>query len=428
MKELPLLLECDVLVVGGGPAGAVAGVAAARYGARTVILERHGFLGGNLTAGGIDTSYGLYSVGEHPVKTIGGLPDEVFDRLRAMQACYERPNTYGAGTGITFSIEHMKLVLEQMVLEAGARIVYHALVPDVYFEAGRLAGVILPTKQGLKHVAARFIVDTTGDADVVAYAGGAYYKPGEDGPIQPCTTVFFMANVDIARAQAFGKKAMWAEMEKAIASGKYNLPRVEGSFHATPYPGLIEANMTRIHGVDVTDILALSDAEVEGRRQVQEYARFLIECVPGFEKAYLVKTGPHIGTREGRRIIGDYVLNREDVIEGRRFPDAIAQCGQPIEDHSAGRETRWVYVKDYGFYDIPYRCLIPRGLDNVLAAGRCLSATHDAHASARSSATAMGMGQAAGLAAAMAVAVSKSSREVDIKELQQRLRAWGAPL
>jgi ribulose 1,5-bisphosphate synthetase/thiazole synthase len=428
VEEYPLLTECDVLVVGGGPAGSMAGVAAARQGVRTIILERHGFLGGNLTAAGIDTMYGFYTVGENPVRTIGGIPDEVIGRLENLDACYERPNTYGSGIGITFSVEHLKLVLEELALEAGAQILYHALVPDVYVEDGKLAGVVLATKEGLRRVSARITIDATGDADVVARAGGAYEKAGEAGPIQSCTTVFFMANVGIDKAKAFGKEALWAEMERANQSGEYNLPRIEGSFHATPYPGMIETNMTRVANVDATDIVATSAAETEGRRQAQEYTRFLRDKVPGFEGAYLVKTGCHIGVRETRRIIGDYVLQKEDVLKGKRFEDAITRCGMPIEDHHAGSDTRWVYVEDYGFYDIPFRCLIPRGLDNVLAAGRCLSATHDAHASARSSAPAMGMGQAAGLAAAMAFEENKFIHDTDVSALQQRLREWGAPL
>jgi len=426
--EFPLLTECDVLVVGGGPAGSMAGAAAARQRVRTVILERHGFLGGNLTAAGIDTMYGFYTVGENPVRTIGGIPDEVIGRLEALEACYERPNTYGSGNGITFSGEHLKVVLEELALEAGAQILYHAFVPDVYVEDGKLAGVVLATKEGLKRVSARIIIDATGDADVVARAGGAYEKAGEVGPIQSCTTVFFMANVDVDKAKSFGKEALWTEMERANQSGEYNLPRIEGSFHATPYPGMIETNMTRVANVDATDVVATSAAEVEGRQQTQEYVRFLRDKVPGFEDAFLVKTGCHIGVRETRRIIGDYVLQREDVLKGKRFGDAVARCGMPVEDHHAGSDTRWIYVEDYGFYDIPYRCLIPRGLDNVLIAGRCLSATHDAHASARSSAPAMGMGQAAGLATAMALKENKSVRDIDVSALQQRLRELGAPL
>jgi len=426
MDDLPILLECDVAVVGGGPAGSLAAIAAARQGADTVLLEKHGFLGGNITAGGIDTIYGFYTPGENPVKVVGGIPDEIIEKLQEQEAAYLRPNTYGSGIGITFSTEHMKLALEEAALSASAKILYHAFSPAVWSHEGHLEAVILATKQGLQQVRAQFFIDASGDADLVAYAGGPYEKAGEQGPVQSLTTVFFMANVDIERAKSFGKKSLWQAMDQASESGDYHLPRVEGSFHATTYPGMIEANMTRVANVDATDIMALSKAETEGRRQVQEYVRFLQDRIPGFESAYLVKTGCHIGVRETRRIVGDYQLERDDVLQGRRFEDVIARCGMPIEDHHAGRDTHWVYVKDFGFYDIPYRCLIPQGLDNVLVAGRCLSASHDAHASARSSGPAMAMGQAAGIAAARAVKFDQTARQVDIASVQKELHSMGA--
>lgn len=427
-NSIPVLTECDVLIAGGGPAGALAGIASAREGARTVIVEKNGFLGGNLTAGGIDTIYGLYSVGENPEKTIGGIIDEVIELLENQNSCYLRPNTYGAGTGLTFSGENLKIILEFLALSAGVNIFYHTIIPDVFIMDNQLMGCMVASKSGIQWIKASVIVDCTGDADIVARAGGAFEKAGEFGPIQSCTTVFFMANVDVQKAKDFGKKAMWKSMEEAKNNGEYNLPRIEGSFHETPNPGLIEANMTRIANVDTTDVTSISDAEVEGRRQVQEYVRFLIDKVPGFADSYLVKTGCQIGVREGRRVIGDYVLLKADVLNGRKFDDAVVRCGQPIEDHHSGKNTRWVYVKDFGYYEIPYRSLIPKGLDNVLTAGRCLSASHDAHASARSSGTAMGMGQAAGLAAVLALAKGNNVRGIDVSELRSKLIKIGAPL
>jgi hypothetical protein len=403
----------------------MAAIAAARQGAEVVLLEQQGFLGGNITAGGIDTIYGFYTPGEDPVKVVGGIPDEIVDRLEGQEAAYLRHNTYGSGIGITFSTEHMKLALEEMVRSSGAKVLYHAFSPAVQSQGGQVEVVIVGTKRGLQRVRGKFFVDASGDADLVAHAGGVYKKAGEGGPIQSMTMVFFMGNVEVDRAKAFGKQALWDAMAKAAESGDYHLPRVEGSFHATPYPGMIEANMTRVANVDGTDIMALSEAETEGRRQVQDYVRFLQDHIPGFESAYLVKTGCHIGVRETRRIEGDYQLEKDDVLQGRSFDDVIARCGMPIEDHHAGSDTRWIYVKDFGFYDIPYRCLIPQGLDNVLVAGRCLSASHDAHASARSAGTAMAMGQAVGLAAVRAVQQSKGSRQVEIQSLQQELRTMG---
>ena len=215
---------------------------------------------------------------------------------------------------------------------------------------------------------------------------------------------------------------------EAAASGDYRLPRLEGSWHRTPHPGVVMVHMTRIPNVDATDPVALTQAEVEGRRQVREYHRFLRDRVPGFEAAVVVSTSPAIGIRESRRIVGDYRLTREDVLAGRRFPDEVALCGAPIEDHGAGGGTTWQYVAESGVYGIPFRTLLPAGLDGLVGAGRCFSATHDAHASARSMATCMAMGQAAGSAAALAVRDGTTPRAVSAAALRARLLIDGALL
>ncbi len=419
-------VQFDILVAGGGPAGSAAAITAARAGAKVLLVEKNGFLGGNLTAAGIDTIYGLYTIGEKIEKIIGGISDEIIDRLKLLNACYERRNTYGAGTGLTFDVESMKLVLEQMVIESGCTLLFHSIIPEPIFKGENINGAVLSLKSGIHHVEANVVIDTSGDADLIAKAGGAFEKALDTGQVQSCTTVFFMAGVDIQMAKAFGKKAIWEAMRAANQTGKYHLPREEGSFHATPNPNMIEANMTRIVNVDTTDIQSITAAELEGRRQVQQYTRFLIECIPGFEKAYLVKTGCQLGMREGRRIIGDYILTKDDVLEGRKFSDSITRCGQPIEDHHTGADTNWIYVKENGYYDIPYRCLIPKGLNNTLTAGRSLAATHDAHASARSSGTAFSMGQAAGLGAVLALEQKNRVRDIDLTILRQNLMKIGA--
>ncbi len=186
--------------------------------------------------------------------------------------------------------------------------------------------------------------------------------------------------------------------------------------------------MTRIPNVDATDPVQLTRAEVEGRRQVQEYHRFLRDRVPGFERSVVVATSPAIGVRESRRVHGDQLLTRDDVLGGRRFDDEIALCGAPIEDHGPGGDTAWQYVGESGVYGIPYGCLLPVGIDGLLVAGRCFSATHDAHASARSMATCMAMGQAAGTAAAMASASGTTPRALDPARVRERLLADGALL
>jgi hypothetical protein len=237
-----------------------------------------------------------------------------------------------------------------------------------------------------------------------------------------------MANVDVARAASVPKAELWERMRLAAASGDYELPRIEGSWHRTPFDSVVLVHMTRIPNVDATDPEQLTRAEVEGRRQVREYARFLRDRVPGFEASVVVATSPAIGIRESRRIHGDYVLTRDDVLTGRRFDDEVALCGAPIEDHHAGGDTEWQYVGDGGIYGVPYRSLLPAGIDGLLVAGRCFSSTHDAHASARSMATCMAMGQAAGTAAAMAAEASGTPRTVEPAALRERLAADGALL
>jgi hypothetical protein len=259
-------------------------------------------------------------------------------------------------------------------------------------------------------------------------AGVPHDAPSDGRTVQSLSTLFKVANVDLDRAKTVPKADLWRLMREAVASGDYRLPRVEGSWHRTPYEGVVLIHMTRIPHVDATDPVQLTAAEVEGRRQVQEYHRFLRDRVPGFERAVIVATSPAIGVRESRRVHGDHRLTREDVLEARRFPDEIALCGAPIEDHHAGGDTEWRYVGADGVYGIPYRSLLPLGIEGLLVAGRCFSATHDAHASARSMATCMAMGQAAGTAAALAATGGGAPREIPAGALRARLAADGALL
>jgi glycine/D-amino acid oxidase-like deaminating enzyme len=415
--------DVDVLVVGAGSAGSTAAIAAARTGARTLLVDRLGFLGGTSTAV-LDTFYAFFTPGERPRKVVAGIADEVVAALRSEGAAFERPNTYGAGTGITYDPETLKRVWESLVVGAGADVLLHSFVHGVDVEDGRVAAVRLWTKGGERIVRARCVVDASGDGDVCHLAGAPYEPPGED--VQSLSTVFRMANVDVERAESVPKAELWALMRDAGASGRYRLPRIEGSVHRTPQRGVMMALMTRVRSVDATDPEQLTQAELEGRRQCHEYFRFLRENVPGYEEAVLVSTSPAIGVRESRRILGEHVLSAEEILSATQFPDQIALCGAPIEDHHAGSDTRWVYLEEGAAYGIPYRCLLPREVDGLLVAGRCFSATHDAHASARSMATCMAMGQAAGTAAALSLAAGVEPRALDPDVLRALLREDGA--
>jgi hypothetical protein len=421
-RMIETLAETDVLVVGSGSAGSTAAIAAARNGAKTLLLERYGFLGGTSTAV-LDTFYGFYTPGANATKVVGGIGDDVVRALKQFGACFERPNTYGAGTGVTYNPEYLKVVWERLAREAGVRVLLHAWVQDAEVQKGRVEGVVVATKQGLRRIAAKVVIDASGDADVCHYAGLPYELAGEREPAQTLTTTFRMANVDLERRRALPKAEFHRLMAEAAGSGRYDLPRREGSDHPMAAAGMTATIMTRVQA-NATDPEILTGAEIEGRRQALEYVRFLRDRVPGYEKADLAGFGVQIGVRETRRVHGEYRLTREDVLEARQFDDQIGLCGAPLEDHHSGADTKWQYLPVGKCVGIPFRTLVAKGAENVLVAGRCFSATHDAHASVRSMAQCMAMGQAAGTAAAL----GPSPREVRFSDLRARLEAQGAVL
>jgi hypothetical protein len=434
--DLPTIASVDVCVIGAGSAGSSTAIAAARGGASVLLVDRLPFLGGTSTAV-LDTFYGFYTPGSQARKVVGGIGDDVVAALRGLGPVIERPNTYGAGTGVTYLAEHLKVAWEALVTGAGARVLLHALVQGADVRDGHVSGVVVATRAGLARLTASVFVDASGDADLCAFAGFGYETAGELDPGQTLTTTFRMANVDHARRRSISKAAFHQLMAEAAESGDYDLPRREGSDHITPIDGMIATVMTRLDSyrrdpdgliVNAADPWFLTEAEIAGRRQALEYARFLVDRVPGYEHASLVALGTQIGVRETRRVYGDARLIREDVLGARQFDDGIGLCGAPIEDHHAGADTVWHYLPDGEAVGIPYRALVVRDASNVLVAGRCFSATHDAHASVRSMAQCMAMGQAAGTAAAQAVAARRDPRAIDVAALRDRLRADGAIL
>ncbi len=434
LDRIPILAAVDLLVVGGGSAGCCAALAAAEEGARSVLLvERYGFLGGTSTQI-LDTFYGFFTPGAQPRKAVGGVPDRVVGALDAAGEVFLRPNTYGAGTGVNYNPERLKLVWDELLADAGVRVLLHAqLVAAETDAAGRITGVVLATKSGFRRVRARRFIDASGDADLCHLAGVAYERAGAAEPAQTLTTTFRMGNVDLAAyAAAGGKTMLMQRMSDAVDRGTHALPRKSGSLHEMNVRGCISTVAVRVADVDATDFEQLGAAEREGRRQAFVYETFLRECVPGFAQAGIIGLSHQIGVRETRRVYGEYRLTKEDCLTVARFDDRVLLCGAPIEDHRAqpggGEETIWGYVPDGQAYDVPYRTLVPRGRDELWVAGRCFSATHDAHASCRSMAQAMAMGQAAGTAAAIAHARDTGARDVPIADLQTRLRARGARL
>lgn len=427
--------EFDVIVAGSGSAGATAAIAAARSGVRTLLLERHPFLGGTSTAV-LDTFYGFYTPGSRSLKVVGGVGDDVVSRLNRYQACMERPNTYGAGTGVTYNTEYLKVVWEELIRQSGCKVLLNAWVQQVDVVNNRITGIIFATRQGLMSAQAKSFIDATGDADLCFFAGAPYELAGEHGPAQMLTTTFKVVNVDSAKRKSISKDEFHSRMAAAAESGKYSLPRREGSDHVTPIQGMYATNMTRVQSfqksaggtVNATDPFLLTDAEMEGRCQALEYMRFLRDCIPGYAESELVSFGTQIGVRETRRIYGEYRLTRDDVLSAKQFDDQIGLCGAPIEDHREGKGTHWQYLPDGSAVGIPFASLLPQRIENLLVAGRCFSASHDAHASVRSMAQCMAMGEAAGTAAAMAIQTGAELRSVDVGKLQHVLRKNGAIL
>lgn len=426
----------DVVVVGSGAAGSTAAIAAARTGAETLLIEKLPFLGGNSTAV-LDTFYGFYTPGEGAVKVVSGIGDDVVASLRRLGGVVERPNTYGAGTGVTYLAEHLKVVWETLATNAGVRVALHSFLQDVDVSDGRVARLVVATKAGLRSVEATVVVDASGDADVCHHAGFSYELAGEIDPAQTLTTTFRMANVDQSRRQTVGKDEMQALMGAAADSGEYELPRREGSDHITPVAGMTATVMTRLDQVhhdddgnviNATDPDVLSRAEMAGRRQALEYARFLVDKVPGYEQASLIALSAQIGLRETRRVHGDYRVTGDDVRSARQFDDQIGLCGAPIEDHVPGTGTFWEYLPEGTAVGIPLRSLIARDGVNVLTPGRCFSATHEAQASIRSMAQCMAMGQAAGTVAALAAENAGLVRNVAFGSVRDRLIEDGATL
>lgn len=435
-KNLPEFGAFDVVVVGAGSAGATAAIAAARAGARTLLIEKLPFLGGTSTAV-LDTFYGFYTPGKSARKVVGGIPDDLVAELRRIGPVLERPNTFGAGTGITYHPDELKIAWERLVRSSGCAVLLHAFVQDAVRDGDVITGLVIASKSGLQFVRAKVLVDASGDADVCALAGVPFELAGAEAPAQTLTTTFRMANVDVPQRRTLKKEQVHALMAEAADRLGYKLPRKEGSDHVTPVEQMTATIMTRLSSVarqpdgtlaNASDPALLSAAEMDGREQALEYIRFLRDRVPGYQQARLATFGAQIGVRETRRVHGLYRLTKDDVLSARQFDDQIGLCGAPIEDHHEGADTKWLYLPDGQCVGIPYRTLVPQHADNLLVAGRCFSATHDAHASVRSMGQCMAMGQAAGTAAALAVRPRRRVADVDLGALRETLRATGAVL
>ncbi len=415
---LEVAAEAEVVVVGGGPGGLCAAVAAAEEGADTLLIERYGFLGGMATAGLINP-FMTWHAGGKPI--IRGLFERILDRLDGYGGWG------GPRQGSAFDAELLKLVADDLCQEAGVRLRLHTMLAGVDAAGGRIERIAALSKSGLQAVRGEVFVDGTGDGDLAAWAG-AEVEMGreEDGLCQPMTLCFRMMNVDCDRIPP---RADINEMyDAARERGDIDNPRENVLLFFTTHEREVHFNTTRIVRHDATDAESMTDAELVARRQLRQMVRFLREQVPGFEDAWLAEIAPQIGVRESRRVMGDYVLTTEDVLEARKFEDGIARGSYAVDIHNpAGTGTVIKRLPPGEAYDIPYRCLTPRGIGNLLIAGRCISSDHGAHSSLRVMPIVMAIGEAAGCAAAMAPPAA-DVRAVEAGALRERLVGRGASI
>ena len=448
-RDVPVVAECDVAVLGGGPAGVCAAVAAARAGRRVVLVERHGCLGGMATVGDVVVWHTLYGT-DGRTQVIGGLVDATVRRLQAADGVYNTAADGETGNWVICA-EKAKFVFDDLAIGSGVRLMLHTLLADVVRDGRRIVAAVVEGKSGRGAVLAETFIDCTGDADLIRRAGAATQVGDADGRCQPPSLCFRVAGV---AEGAMSLDAIQAELSKRTIDATGGL--YPCFLWGVPSAGDKSEWMlagTRILGVNSAESADMTRAEVEGRYQLR-WVLDQLRGFPGWETCRLVDVAAQVGTRESHRILADHQLERMEVLEGVQFDDAVAQGTYPIDIHTpdgpgltfeylnglrreiaADRsvvETRWdgategAPLRETLCYTIPYRSLIPRGLDNALAAGRCAGASHDSMGAIRVMVNCMQLGQAAGSAAALVQ--GGTVRGINVTKLRERLARDGAPL
>lgn len=430
-------VDVDLLVVGGGATGVAAAATAARAGLKTLLVERYGFCGGGAVAGLSGTICGLYEAEEAPTRPKQLVHGFVDDFIAAMEGRggLAAPVLYGK----TWTRVHEPLAWREsadaLLADAGVKLAYHALAIGVHRDGDAIGGATVWTKGGLLDVRAGLTIDASGDADLVAMAGLETWC-GADGTVQNPTMIFRLQGVDTARFKAaYGSDTIMPPQVSALiaeaADAGYALPRQKIWLFETTRPGELLCNCTRVRGADGRELNAviaddLSEAEVEGRRQVREYARFFRDRLAGCESSWVNDTAVQVGVRQTRQARGVAMLRNADVVAGTKFADGVARSPWPIELHAGAKpRVEWL-LNDW--YEVPWGCFVPARGEGLLFGGRCLSAEHEAVASARVTAQCFSYGHALGVAAALAARERVAPRDIPGRTIREALGRQGARL
>ena len=424
-REIPVYKRFDVIVCGAGPAGICAAVAAARQGAKVALLERYGVPGGNLTCGHGGPILGM--VGK------GTMRDE-------LMALLEVPDNDMIGrVGVAHDMQRAKTVLTEFIHHENIEVYLQTMAADALVEDHRVTGVVISTKEGLLALEGKVVVDATGDGDVAAFAGCQIEKGREDGLMQPVTLEFTLDNVDEDRGVicigdvddvAFNGQRFLDYCKQCAQKGMLPEHLAAVRLHPTVHKGERQVNTTQANGVDSTKIEDLYPAELALRGQIDTLIRFFRENLPGYENCKYIASGTTTGIRESRRVVGEYLITAEELAAGKRFDDVVVHRAEFIVDihNPAGAGQAEEKIQYVVPYDLPYGCFVPKGVDGLMTAGRCISGTHRAHASYRVMSICMAMGQAVGVAAALCARQGCQPRELDVKALQKELAALGVEL
>lgn len=435
-RETPVLGEYDIVVLGGGPAGILAAAAAGRTGRSTLLVERYGFLGGAATAAGVTNFCGLHANvhGEHK-RVVHGFASEFIDRIDRLGGL-NAPHLSLAGkiTAQAYDTSAYKVAADEFLAASGVRLLFHAYGVGMARRSDReIDAVLIESKSGRHAIRARMFIDCSGDGDLSAWAGAPFEIGDATGNMLYPSTHFRINGVDPVKAGR-AWEIIPKLMEEAAKRG-HRFPRKGALVRPQKNPIEWRANVTQIKNADGTavsgiDVEQLSEGEIQGRRQSWDVFEFIKEVTPGFENSYIVDIAPQIGIRETRRIVGEYVVTEADILGCASFADSIGVNGWPVEAHVPGSVVLKFppIPESRGFNQLPYRMVVPKGVDNLFVAGRCASMTHDGQSSARVSGPCFVMGQAVGTAADLAMRAGVTPVAVDVQKLQQQLVTDGVYL